>query len=76
MIHPVYNQGVYAQLQGVGLGKLKPNVVFMGYSGLWHRNKVKPVAEWHQIVSGSLGLCFFLSFLLISTVAGKGPDQT
>ena len=47
MVHPVYNQGVYAQLQVVGLGKLKPNVIFMGYSGLWHRNKVNKV--WKKV---------------------------
>ena len=50
MIHPVYNQGVYALLQGAGLGKLKPNVVFMGYSGLWHREKVIIVLT-HQLFS-------------------------
>ena len=63
MVHPVYNQGVYAQLQVVGLGKLKPNVIFMGYSGLWHRNKVKPVAKWHQIQSvDPLACVSFLAF--------------
>ena len=53
MIHPVYNQGVYALLQGAGLGKLKPNVVFMGYSGLWHREKV---SQWFvEMIKLNLG---------------------
>ena len=57
MIHPVYNQGVYALLQGAGLGKLKPNVVFMGYSGLWHREKViieKKKVQWNPAITASL----------------------
>jgi hypothetical protein len=40
MIHDIYSQGVYALMQGAGLGKLKPNVVVMGYSSTWLTSQV------------------------------------
>uniref|UniRef100_A0AC35FLN0 Uncharacterized protein n=1 Tax=Panagrolaimus sp. PS1159 TaxID=55785 RepID=A0AC35FLN0_9BILA len=59
-----FRQGVQSLLQGSGLGKLKPNILFIGFKQNWnskHENGLKEINDYFNIIQDAfdseMGVC-------------------
>uniref|UniRef100_A0A914YTL2 Solute carrier family 12 member 2 n=1 Tax=Panagrolaimus superbus TaxID=310955 RepID=A0A914YTL2_9BILA len=57
-----YRLGIQCLLQGSGLGKLKPNILFMGYKQNWdHKSALKDINDYFGIIldafNSQMGVC-------------------
>ena len=53
-------------LQAVGLGKLKPNTLIMGYMHRWQKADVRHVNEYFQIIDDALELNYGIGILRLN----------
>ncbi|KAI6649092.1 Solute carrier family 12 member 1-like [Oopsacas minuta] len=58
-----YNQGVQSLLQLAGVGKLKPNILYMGYPEKWRENSDEVLEDYlntiHWAFDLNFGVCLF-----------------
>lgn len=45
-----FSEGVRCLMQAVGIGKMKPNVVFMGYKSNWQESTIEEIQEYFNVI--------------------------